>query len=103
MAQFVTLDQAKGHLRITTPADDPGDAILQDQIDRAEAVILDYLKDNAPTAPDLVITQAILLTLAELDRFRGDDEGTYSQATTAGDLSPVVTNLLRRKRTPALA
>lgn len=102
-ATFVTLQQAKDHLRISTPADDPGDAALQDQIDRAEAVILDYLKDDPPTAGDLVITQAILLTLAELDRFRGDDEGAYSQATTAGDLSPVVTNLLRRKRTPAIA
>jgi len=103
MAAFVTLDEAKAHLRITTPADDPGDAVLQDQLDRAEAVILDYLKDDTPTPPDLVITQAILLTLAELDRFRGDDEGSYSQAVTAGDLSPVVTNLLRRKRTPAIA
>ena len=103
MAQFVTLDQAKGHLRLSTPADDPGDPVLQDQLDRAEAVILDYLKDNPPTAPDLVITQAVLLTLSELDRFRGDDEASYSQPTTAGDLSPIVTNLLRRKRTPAIA
>jgi hypothetical protein len=102
-AGFVTLAQAKAHLRIATPADDPGDVALQDQIDRAEAVILDYLKDDPPTAGDLVITQAVLLTLAELDRFRGDDEGAYSQGVTAGDLSPVVTNLLRRHRTPAIA
>ena len=105
MATYVTIAEAKEHLRIRTPADDPGDAAIQAMLDRAEAIVLDYLKpqEPPPAATDPVIAAAILLTLAELDRFRGDDESTYSQATTAGDLSPVVTNLLRRKRTPALA
>jgi len=107
MATYVTIAEAKEHLRIRTPADDPGDAAIQARLDRAEAIVLDYLKPQPDpltiAPPDPVIAAAILLTLAELDRFRGDDESSYSQATTAGDLSPVVTNLLRRKRTPALA
>jgi hypothetical protein len=100
---FVTLAQAKTHLLIDTPADDPGDPAIQDLIDRATAIILDYLKNPAPAEPDLVISQAILLELAELDRFRGDDSDTDRQSLTDGDLSPVITNLLRRKRIPAMA
>lgn len=102
---FVTLAEAKGHLRIYTPADDPGDAVIQAELDRAEAIIVDYLKPQDPPLDpgDKVVAAAVLLQLAELDRFRGDDPADAAQATTAGDLSPVITNLLRRHRMPALA
>lgn len=97
---LITLTQAKGHLGITTADGDPTDVMLQLKMDHAEAIILDYLKDQAPD-PSPVITAAILIQLAELYRFRGDDPD--GPAYEDGQLCPAVTNLLRRKRDPALA
>jgi hypothetical protein len=101
----VSLQQAADHLRI--PAYLPGSPQTADpdlvlKLAQAEAVILDYLKDDAPDHSPL-ITAAILLQLGELWRFRGDDLENLQIAHTAGDLSPVVTNVLRRLRDPALA
>lgn len=98
----VTLQQAKDHLLITTPPGDPGDVFLQQQLDMAEVIILDYLKCPAPD-PSLVINAAILLQLGELWRFRGDDVKDQGPNYTDGYLSPVITNLLRRLRDPAIA
>ena len=55
---------------------------------------------DSTTVPALV-QAAILLQLGELYRFRGDDQEHGAQ--TPGDLSPLVTNILRRYRDPALA
>lgn len=49
------------------------------------------------------VRAAILLQFMEFWRFRGDDTDGNGPAQTAGDLSPQVTNILRRKRDPALA
>ena len=43
MATYVTIAEAKEHLRIRTPADDPGDAAIQARRPRRSDV-LDYLK-----------------------------------------------------------
>ena len=45
---------------------------------------------------------AILLQFAELNRFRGDDVDKDVAPQTDGNLSPQITNLLRRFRDPVL-
>lgn len=89
---------------------DPEAADLIQKMAAAEAIILDYLKlTAAPGSPALwdettvpeLVRAAILLQLGELYRFRGDDGAGATQTT--GDLSPTITNLLRRYRDPALA
>lgn len=113
---LITIAQAKAHLRIdvpTTPTPDPSDADLLLKMDLAEAIILDYLKVGAESPPRWteatvppVIVAAILLQLAELYRFRGDDPGTIVSSPNrgeAGSLSPMIEGLLRRYRDPALA
>lgn len=97
MSNFVTLAQGKAHLRIPL-SDTSEDTDLQAKLDAAEAVILDYIKTPAPD-PSALIPAAILLQFGELYRYRGDDDGPKQ---TDGDLSPHVTNLLRRFRDPAL-
>lgn len=108
---LITIDQAKAHLRIDTDSLIPFDAAGADlllKMAQAESIVLDYLKVpvtspeywNSTTVPPLV-QAAILLQLGELYRFRGDD--VEAPAHTLGDLSPVITNILRRYRDPALA
>lgn len=114
---LITLAQAKLHLRIdvpTTPTPDPGDADIEMKMAAAEAIVLDYLKVPA-TSPTLwtdendappLVQAAILIQLAELYRFRGDDPGTVISAPArdlGGSLSPIVEGMLRRYRDPALA
>jgi len=97
----VTLAQAAAHLRrpdLVVPPDP--DLVLK--LEQAEAIVLDYIKNDAPDNSK-VINAAILLQLGEMWRFRGDDLDDQRVTQTDGDLSPVVTNLLRRHRDPALA
>lgn len=110
---LVTLAQARAHLRLPPdvagsppPADDPD---LTLKLAAAQSIVLDYLKDRVDpswldelTTPPLV-QAAILIQLGELDRFRGDDPDGAGGPETDGDLSPAVTNILRRFRDPALA
>ena len=115
MARLVTIDQAARHLLLpidltTTPADDPQLLDLGDTLDDAQDIILGYLKTWPATwvDPDTTprrIQRAILLQLGELWRFRGDDpQGQGAeQDLEVGQLSPTITNLLRRDRDPALA
>lgn len=98
MSTIVTLDEAKQHLRRLTPAGDPSDADLQLKIDQAEAIIQDYCEAEALDPTDLVIKAAILLELAELDRWRGDDAETQQRAPADGYLIPIVTAILHRRR-----
>jgi hypothetical protein len=106
---IVTTQQAIDHLKlpIVVGASDPQEADVVAKLAAADAIVLDYIK----AAPDAVWTDAqlailsaaILLQFGELWRYRGDDPDTDAAPTTAGDLSPTITNLLRRMRTPAIA
>ena len=101
-AVLVTLTQAKDHLRITTPALDPGDVDLQLKLDQAEAIILDYLQPVdalwvSPETVPLVVTAAILLMLARLYEHRGDAEKEDA------DLWLAIDRLLVRYRHSAIA
>lgn len=101
---ILSLQEAKDHIQ---PGSQDADGDLQAKLDAAEAIVLDYINTTAwwraitatwvdsETLPPLV-RAAILLQLGELYRFRGDDINGPVQ--TAGDLSPVVTNILRRYR-----
>jgi hypothetical protein len=105
-AVLATLQDAKDHLRVTWPDGDPQEPELQAKLDAAEAIVLDYIEAPAatPWVGDLTVRAAILLTLGELWRFRGDDLETQQQPREAdGYLNPVITTLLHRKRKRALA
>lgn len=104
-AKLVTLTQAKAHLNITLPDGDPGDTEIQDQLDAAEDIILNYLKGangeavnwvDPATAPGPVV-QAIKLMLGQLYQHRGDDEANGADFWHRIDL------LLARYHTPAIA
>lgn len=112
MVAFVTLQQAKRHLRILY-ADEDED--IQDKVQQASAIIVDYLKrpdhgwtdaqDGSPptrsTAP-MVVQAATLLMLSTLWEFReGEVEPNYDAAD--GYLPKAVTALLHRLREPAYA
>jgi len=116
-AQFVTLQQVKDSLRLTTPAGHVDDPDLQMRLDAAEAALVRYVARTAAGAA--LVTQwiedsdapsdfvFIVCTLCgEFWRFRGDDPGAinYSPSRNAGeDFSPVVMGLLRRFGDPVLA
>jgi hypothetical protein len=112
MVAFVTLQQAKRHLRIAYGDEDED---LQDKVEQASAIIVDYLKmpdhgwtdaqDGSPptrsTAP-MVVQAATLLMLSTLWEFReGEAQPNYNQAD--GYLPKAVTALLHRLREPAYA
>lgn len=75
MAVFLTLEQAKTHLRVV---DDLHDADVQAKLDEAEAAIVTYLGErfNAAWTPEdvpKVVVSAIQLRLSSLyDYTRGD-------------------------------
>ena len=104
MSVYVTLEEAKDQIRITTEIED---SAIQAMLDASEAIILDYLKaDDPPTFTDRqteILKAVVKLQCAELYRFRGDSPGWEGQPVSDGQLSPVITNLLRRMRDPALA
>jgi hypothetical protein len=80
MAMFVTLDQAKARLRVTS-TDEDGD--LQLLVDQAEAHVLNWCSVTAaskavvdawtPTTVPAVVVAGILMQTGEFDRYRGDD------------------------------
>lgn len=109
MTDFITLVQAKAHLRID---DDDDDTQVQDVLDTAQDIVLDYLKNptgvfyeadgvtplSAPPAP---VIAALKLVLGNLWRYRegGDERFT----THVEPISPAVVGLLMRLRDPAFA
>jgi len=115
-AEFVTLAQAKAHLRLATPPGHPDDADVQEKLDAAEAAILRYV-ERSPAGAALVqewtggaapadLRAAVLLQLGELWRFRGDDPATLALSPArepATDFAPGVAGLLRRFGDPVLA
>lgn len=112
--RFITFDQALAHLRLTivpTSPPSPDEADLRLKMLQAEEIILDYLKlpassplpwsDDTDVPP--LVQAAMLLQLGELYRFRGDDVSNDGPWHDDGQLSPQITNILRRFRDPALA
>lgn len=108
MIAFVTLEEAKAHLRIDT---DAGDDELQQKIYSASASVLDYIQSSR----DVVVNDdgeviegtneldrvkmATLLLVGILDRVRnGEEETTYHQ----GYLPFTVTSLIYSLRKPTI-
>lgn len=119
MADLITLQEAKRHLRLPEEFDSPlsaHDEDLQAKIDQATELVTGYvthlLSDTTwpatvagwtvATAPQ-VVRAAILRQTAELYRFRGDDPDTDQPVTDGGYLAPSVRTLLHRLRDPTLA
>jgi hypothetical protein len=118
---LITTQQAIDHLRLPLAIGSPGQLLdssqardLNMKIAQASALVLDYIKVSLTSPPDwdaeannvpLVIQCATLVLLAELWRFRGDDPASVNDAPQYpdGQLSPQVTNYLRRWRDPAMA
>lgn len=106
---ILSLQDAKDHIQ---PGSQDADGDLLLKLEAAEAIVFDYINTtdarrletalwvDSGTLPPLV-RAAILLQLGELYRFRGDD--TDGPIQTAGDLSPTITNILRRYRDPVVA
>lgn len=108
MIAFVTLDEAKAHLRIDT---DEGDDDLQQKIYSASAAILDYIQSSRDVVVDddgAVIEgtneldrvkMATLLLVGIWDRVRnGEEETTYQH----GYLPFTVTSLIYSLRQPTI-
>jgi len=113
LTALITREQAIDHLRLPLTVDDVDSRTARDltvKIAQAESLILDYLKID-PAAPPAwlgtdvppLVQAAALVQLAELWRFRGDDSTDAAPVYAEGQLSPQVTNYLRRYRDPALA
>jgi hypothetical protein len=110
MPDLITLESAKAHLKVTTLQEDSD---LQDKLDAATQIILDYLtrRDaawnatiNAWTADTVPrsVRQAILIQFGEFVAKRGDDP-TIAEPTTPLGLSRTVMSLLYGYRDPGLA
>ena len=114
LQEFVTLDQAKSHLKLSLD-NDAEDDDLQLKLLVAHEVVMDYVNQRvsgadewdatitawtAETVPKRVIA-AILEQFADLYRNRGDDVVTTRQEL--GTLAPGVVRLLYRLRDPAVS
>jgi hypothetical protein len=109
VSTFVTLDQVKARLRITSTADDVD---VQAMADQAEAHIVGWCSTtprakavadtwDALTVP-LVVVAAILVQTGELYRFRGDEiDGPPRE--TGEELGVQVRELLRAYHDPGIA
>lgn len=109
---LVTLQMAKVHLK-----GEHDDVDLQMKLDAAHEIVLDWINqridaDEAVTWAETIagwtmatvpkrVQQAILLQLAELHRFRGDDEQSATPMSVRP--APAVELLLSRLRDPAVA
>jgi hypothetical protein len=105
---FVTLDQVKARLRITSTADDVD---VQSMADQAEAKIVGWCSTTPrskaiadawtdTTVPQVVVA-AILVQTGEFYRFRGDDlEGPARQDPE--ELHVLVRELLRAYHDPGI-
>lgn len=110
MSTYVTLDQVKARLRITSTADDVDVQAMADQAEahivgwcsttpRSKAVVETWT--DATTVP-LVVVAAILVQVGELYRFRGD-EVDGPPRTDGEELGVQVRELLRAYHDPGIA
>lgn len=117
---LVTTTQARAHLKLSS-TDDETD--LQLKIDAATQLVCEYIADRQPADDDWidtieawntgspavatppVVVNAVLLQVAELYRFRGDDADDQAPALQSdkGFLSPMVARMLSRYRSPVLS
>ncbi|MGK3115346.1 head-tail connector protein [Candidatus Pantoea formicae] len=108
MLEFVTLDEAKAHLRVDTDASDQD---LQLKIYSASASVFDYIQGSREKvvgsdgkviedAPELQrVKQATLILVGILDRVRGGEEEAHYQQ---GQLPFSVTSLIYSLRKPTI-
>jgi|ADWX01.1.fsa_nt_gi Phage QLRG family, putative DNA packaging. len=109
MIAFVSLDEAKEHLRYDSDAD--GDSDLQQKIYSASSIVLDYIQGSRDQLVDEDgeviegtdalnrVKMATLMMLGILDRVRnGEEETTYHQ----GYLPFSVTSLIYSLRKPTI-
>jgi len=105
---FVTLDQVKARLRITSTADDVD---VQSMADQAEAKIVGWCSTtprskaiadawDAMTVPPVVVA-AILVQTGEFYRFRGDDLDPPARQDPE-ELHVLVRELLRAYHDPGI-
>ena len=117
---LVTIAEARANLKLSSTSDN---ADLQLKIDAATQLVCEYIADRQPADADwidtienwntgsplveapAVIVHAVLVQVAELYRFRGDDADDKAPALQSdkGFLSPMVARLLSRYRSPVLA
>jgi len=111
-AVFLTPVMAKAHLLRPDLADDDPD--LLQKVDAAEAAILTYISTTevrktmvdgwvSAGACPVDVRHSMLLKVAELFRFRGDDLSDEQPGQDKdSDMSPEIVRLLRRWRDPVL-
>jgi hypothetical protein len=114
MADLVTLDDAKAHIRVI---DSTQDQDLELKLAQATEIVLDYVNQRREATADVgdwaaivaawtdetvpaQVQAAILKQFAYLWRFRGDDE---NPPALENGLAPGVAALLARFRDPAIA
>lgn len=114
VADLITLEQAKDHLRIPRDTSDADNDVLL-KMRTAQAVILDYIADTTDadwtatlaawdeTTVPAQVAHAILIETNYLFRFRGDDPPDGDQSDDIGNLAPGVKALLYRLRKLVIA
>lgn len=108
MTDFITLDQAKAHLRVDSNVEDDD---IQHKLDEAQSIVLDYVKNPlgiwydtdgvTPLPTPLPIISAIKLVLGNLYLYREGGDERYT--VHVEPISGAVVNILMRLRDPALA
>jgi hypothetical protein len=101
---LITLASAKIHLRLIGTDED---ADVQQKVDAASAIIVDYLKDRAEatwdeTTTPLPVQMAVLLLVASLWRHRGDDPADRDALEVDKGVWAEIDPILARFRDPAL-
>ncbi len=109
---LITYDQAVAHLRTGIAHESPpneAETDLRLKMLQAEGIVLRYIKQegtsptwDVTTVPEC-IQAAVLIQLAELWRFRGDDPDGELPKREPGRLSSSVEGLLVSYRDPTLA
>lgn len=126
--RLVTWEMAIGHLKLTVPESSPQmtalEADIRHKIEVAEELVLDHVNQRigdtaeewaddvalwnvaggSPSLPVPARVQAaVLIQLAELHRFRGDDHDDDMPERGMGELHPRAVSYLYRLRDPAIA
>jgi len=105
MSRFVSLERAVAHVRAS---DSERDDVLE-KLAAAEAMILGYVTTDAvddwdsPDTTPAAVRGAVLIQLAQLFRFRGDDERGAGPDYGGGQLSPEVRLILAPYHDPVVA